>query len=403
MKIIHVIHGYPPFYMAGSEVYTCNLVEELVKQVKVSVFSRVENPFEPAYTFVDEKKNGLEIRRINKPLRDYSLEDKYLDSNIDRLFAQFLEHQNPDIVHVDHLSHLSTNLVQTLREEFDLPILSTLHDFWFFCFKGQLLTPQKLLCPQVCSEYCHQCMKYYFKDIQLSDVQKYRRHMTGILSQIDLFLAPSRFLRDFFVSQGIPHKKVLYSPYGFKKDLVHLKTSSYQRDSTITFGFMGRIIPEKGIHLLLKAFSALNGSKSRLLIFGADGSARQYLEQYANARVIFKGRFDNRDLNDVLSQIDILVVPSIWYENSPLVIQEAFLAGIPVITSNIGGMAELVEDGVTGLTFKMGNVDDLRDKMELIQQDPRILNQLRPSPELVRSIEDDASCILSLYQDLMKR
>jgi len=226
--------------------------------------------------------------------------------------------------------------------------------------------------------------------------------MDHVIKNIDLFLSPSLFLKQFFEKNGVPHTKIHYSPYGFKKEAIEYQNKQYTPTSEIKFGFTGRIIPAKGIDLLLKAFSKLNYN-AKLLVFGELNSLVKYLKWYGNSKVIFRGAYDNGMINEVLQQIDILVVPSIWYENSPLVIQEAFLAGIPVITSNIGGMAELVQDGKNGLTFKVGDVDDLRAKMELLLENPTRLNLIKPLRENVRSIQDDAQNILSLYKELLKK
>ncbi|MCK4615122.1 MAG: glycosyltransferase, partial [Thermoplasmata archaeon] len=225
-------------------------------------------------------------------------------------------------------------------------------------------------------------------------------------------LSPSMFLKEYFENNGIPREKVRYSRYGFRTDRITRKNRIYTRNSKVTFGFMGRVIPVKGIHILVKAFGKLsaknrkntnNMRNCRLQIFGDAGPLRKYLNGYASENVIFRGGYKNWEIDSVLGEIDVLVVPSIWYENSPLVIQEAFLAGIPVITSNIGGMAELVKDGVNGLTFEVGDVDDLGNKMERILADPTILNDLKPDRHSVRTIEDDATGVMDAYREVLNR
>ena len=139
------------------------------------------------------------------------------------------------------------------------------------------------------------------------------------------------------------------------------------------------------------------------IIFGDAGSFQTYLQQYANKNVIFKGGYKNWEINSILEQTDVLVAPSIWYENSPLVIQEAFLGGIPVITSNIGGMSELVKDSENGFTFNVGDEEDLKNKLEMIIENPTILNTLKPNPDNVRSIEEDAENLISIYSRMLEK
>ena len=139
MKVLQVIHGYPPYYMAGSEIYTYNLSNELAMTINVYVFTRTENPYEPPYTKYDERIKQVKVRRINKPQRDYTLIDKYQDPKMDDEFRQYMSDIEPDIVHFGHLSHLSTNLINIAKDEFNKLIIYTIHNFWLFCYRGQLV------------------------------------------------------------------------------------------------------------------------------------------------------------------------------------------------------------------------------------------------------------------------
>jgi len=388
--------------MAGSEIYTYNLTEELSKYIDVYVFTRYENPFEPPYSYIDEVFGKVKVRRINRPFREYTFRDKYIDINVERLFREYMDQVKPDIVHIQHLSHLSTNIIDLVKDEYGIPILFTLHDFWMLCFRGQLTDPLFNRCTGPSPERCLRCARFFFKNtVDIVDIDYYRRHMNRILGRVDLFLSPSKFLMNMFIRHGIPKNKIVYSRYGFRKDLIKYKDRKHSSGSIIRFGFIGRIVPTKGVHILLKAFNRMRNKNARLLVFGYYGNLLSYLKRYANERVYFMGGFHNREIDKILDQIDVLVVPSIWYENSPLVIQEAFLAGIPVIASNIGGMAELVKDRINGFTFKVGDIDDLAEKMDYIADNPEILNDIRPSRDSVRSIEDDAKSTLEIYRKLV--
>ncbi len=404
MKVMHVIHGYPPHYMAGSEVYTYNLTRELVRTDEITVFTRIENPFESSYAIFDEEVDGMKIRRVNKPQRDYTLDDKYLDVSIDDAFRAFVDEIEPDLVHVGHLSHLSTNIINIAKEEFGLPILYTIHDFWLFCYRGQMINTSSEVCSSPGNGNCYICARDTFKHgVSKRKVSEYRRHMMRVIDNVDTFLSPSRFLLDFFQMNGVPDSKLVYSKYGFDRTTIHFKMRHYSKDSNVSFGFLGRVIPVKGIKLLLEAFGTVCSENAELLIFGDAGSFERYLGRYANDRVCFEGPFKNWEIGNILDRIDVLVAPSLWYENSPLVIQEAFLAGIPVITSDLGGMSELVDDGVDGFLFEVGNMKALADIMKKFVGDPTILNKLTPSPDKVRSIEDDAGALRKIYRVAVKR
>jgi glycosyltransferase involved in cell wall biosynthesis len=390
MNVLKVIHGFPPDYMAGSEVYSYHLVKALLPLVnKINVFTRVENEFDPEYTVYDEIYDEIPVRRINKVRRDYVYQDKFQDSEIETAFKNHIEHVQPDIVHFGHLSHLSTHLVKIVAEQYKLPIVFTIHDFWLFCIKGQLINQEGLRCSGQSAEKCHHCSPY---QTTINEVQNALDHMRELINMIDVFLVPSHTLRDFFIQQGVPATKLLYSKYGFNSQNISYQPKKYEKQAEINFGFMGRVIPSKGIKVLTDAFQNID---AKLSIYGNIGNQKRFLEK---TNIQFKGGYDNKSINQVLHEIDVLIVPSTWLENSPLVIQEAFLAGVPVITSNIGGMKELVIEGKNGFLFEVGNAESLKDCITKITDNPQILNTLDVSKHSVRTIEEDAAFVLETYK-----
>lgn len=394
MNILKVIHGFPPDYMAGSEVYSYHLVKALSPLVnKINVFTGVENEFDPEYTVYDELYDEIQIQRINKFRRDYTYQEKFQDSHIDIAFKNYVERVQPDIVHFGHLAHLSTNLLKIVAEEYKLPIVFTIHDFWLFCIKGQLINQEGQRCSGQSAEKCHHCSPY---QTTIDEVQNMLAYMHDLIDLIDIFLVPSHTLRDFFIQQGISATKLLYSKYGFNTQNISYNPKKYEKNSKINFGFMGRVIPNKGIKVLIDAFQAID---AKLSIYGSIGTQKRFLKR---ENIQFKGGYDNKSINQVLHDIDVLIVPSTWLENSPLVIQEAFLAGVPVITSNIGGMKELVIDGKNGFLFEVGNAESLRECITKITDNPQILNTLDVSKHSVRTIEEDAAFVLDVYKKLYR-
>jgi glycosyltransferase involved in cell wall biosynthesis len=391
MKVLKVIHGFPPDYMAGSEVYSYHLVKSLSKQIEINVFTGVENEFAKEYAVYDEKYDGIEVHRINKFRRDYTYQQKFYDEKIEADFRKYLDKTKPDIVHFGHLSHLSTRLLGIVAKEYQLPIVFTLHDFWLSCVKGQLINQNNDICSGASAEKCHHCSPY---QTTVKEVQKHLDYMQEILEFIDIFLVPSHTLRNYFIQQGVSAEKLIFSKYGFNANKITFRKRSYNKKSSINFGFMGRIIPTKGIHILIEAFNVIDANLS---IYGKVGNQKRFLEQ---ENIQFKGAYDNNNINQILDEIDILIVPSTWLENSPLVIQEAFLAGIPVITSNIGGMKELITEGINGFLFEVGNIQSLQDCITKITNNPVLLNNLSVSSRDVRTIENDANFVYAIYKKL---
>jgi glycosyltransferase involved in cell wall biosynthesis/MoaA/NifB/PqqE/SkfB family radical SAM enzyme len=402
MKILQVIHGYPPYYMAGSEVYTWNLARELAKEHDVHVFTRIENPYAEPYELVRSVEDQVTIHRVNKPQRDYTFRDKYLDPRIDSVFRSVMQEVQPEVVHFGHLSHLSSNLPAVAKKEFGVPTLFTIHDFWLHCYRGQLIRSDLTRCAGPTVSGCLDCAREILKDlVDGEQIEERRRQTVHVTECIDLFLAPSRTVQTFYLQQGVPESKVVYSPYGF--DVERIAQCRRELGSgPLRFGFMGRIIPVKGIQVLLRAFR-LNTGRARLDIWGSTGADTPWLNALAegDSRITFHGSYHNGQVQDVLDGMDVMVAPSVWLENSPLVIQEAMLAGVPVITSDIGGMAELVKDGVDGFLVPPGDVDALAALLQRLIDAPDLLTGLKPERKNVRTIRDDADACVSAYRALV--
>jgi len=402
LKILVVIHGFPPYYMAGSEVYAYNKCIELSKKHEVIVFTRIEDEFLESYNLSESVENGITIIRVNKPSRDYTFRSKYQDFRMAEIFRKCLEKFQPDIVHINHLSHLTTFIIDLL-DEYQIPIIFTLHDFWMMCIRGQLITDNYFLCTGPTIEKCKKCnMKYFSSEVQAKhEIQHWLKMLSRVNKKVNIFIAPSRFLRNMYINFGIPEDKIIYMEYGFDKDLVN--GIQKVQSSKTRFGFLGRIIPVKGISLLIDAFNEVDHSNVELNIYGRLPSSSMYLKKRCeNSSIYFRGGYNYKDIANVLSNIDVLVVPSIWYENSPLVIHEAFLAKIPVITSNLGGMAELVTHEKNGVLFEPGNVEDLIEKMNLFIENPNLIEKYSQET-YVRSIQEDVEEIEKLYIKLLRK
>jgi len=402
MNVLQVIHGYPPHYMAGSEVYTWNLCRQLAREHRVSVFTRVENPYATPYSVEDSRDDGVFVRRLNKPGRDYTFRDKYLDPRVDDAFRAMMREVRPDVVHVGHLSHLSTQIPAIARDEFGVPTVLTIHDFWMFCFRGQLVRTDDRLCAGPSAEGCLACARHLFKEwMTPAQVEEWQRQMHDVAEHFDRCLAPSRTVASFFHAQGVPEAKVVLSPYGF--DVGRIVPRRAPRTSgPVRFGFLGRVIPVKGVAMLLKAFHATRG-EATLDVWGNPNGHTAWLTELCgrDPRVHLRGGYHNGQVQEALDGMDVLVAPSLWLENSPLVIQEAFLAGVPVITSNAGGMAELVRHGLDGFLTPLGDEDALQALLQRVIDRPGVLATLAPERSRVRSIEDDAAGCLALYEELI--
>ena len=408
MKILKIIHGYPPYYNAGSEVYTQSICNELKRQHEIILFTREENPYIADHYIRTEYRDGITLYIANKARE----KDGYLHPDLDAFFAQIVQSEKPDVAHIGHLNHLSTGLVAVLKK-CNIPIVFTLHDFWLMCPRGQFLQINfknpvfHQLCEgqenRKCAENCYN----RFSDNSEEDMKYWtnwvakRMAITRQIAQdVDLFIAPSRYLQQRFVKDfQIPIEKIVYLDYGFP--LHYLQKPIRKERQFFTFGYIGTHIAAKGIDLLIHAFSKIS-VKAVLKIWGKPiGQSTDYLHQLAQKcpnEVHFCGEYVNTNLSDsVFSEVDCIVVPSIWAENSPLVIHEAHACHIPVITANFGGMAEYVQDGINGLLFEHRNPESLAEKMLFAVENPEKMQELGKKGE-VENIVQHCEKLVSLYQ-----
>ncbi|HSE83900.1 MAG TPA: glycosyltransferase, partial [Thermodesulfobacteriota bacterium] len=158
MKIVQVIHGFPPHDMAGSEVYTYNLSRELAKKDQVCVFHRIADPEREEYEMSFGTYDGLNICTINNTFKYCdSFEKTYRNDIISKKFERFLDKVKPDIVHFGHVTALSTTLIEEAKKR-KIPVVFTLHDFWLFCQLGQLLKRDLSLCHGPKDSECARCL-----------------------------------------------------------------------------------------------------------------------------------------------------------------------------------------------------------------------------------------------------
>ncbi|WP_334472851.1 glycosyltransferase [Arsenophonus sp. PmNCSU2021_1] len=432
MRILKIIHGYPPEYNAGSEVYSQMLCHGLAKNNEVHVLTREENPFAEDFTWnitQDNHHPSITLHKINIPLEKYRY--RYQHPYLDKRVESFIDRIKPQIVHIGHLNHLSTSLVDIIAKK-NIPMVYTLHDYWLMCPRGQFIqrnpdvdSPLWSLCDgqknKKCATYCYSGYFSGNKNENSIDIAywtnwvKRRMHqMYQVAEKIKYFIAPSFYLYHRYITDfGLPPHKMIYLDYGFDLDRLSRRQRLSKED--FTFGYIGTHIPAKGIQLLIQAFSRL-GDNCRLRIWGRPRpqntaglqviaaklpsqvqSRIEWLPEYSNEKII----------KTVFNHVDCIVVPSIWVENSPLVIHEALQARIPVITANIGGMAEYVYHEINGLLFEHRNEKSLSEQMQRLVNHPSWAKKLGlrgyiQSPDgNIPSQKDHVAEIEKIYKSLL--
>jgi glycosyltransferase involved in cell wall biosynthesis/MoaA/NifB/PqqE/SkfB family radical SAM enzyme len=426
MHILKIIHGYPPNYNAGSEVYSQSICNELSKTHRVSVFTREENPYAPCFSIREERiSENLVLFFVNNPQGKDGYRHKEMDSN----FAALVKQLKPDLAHIGHVNHLSTGLIDELNL-LKIPIVYTLHDFWLMCPRGQFLTrgvgqaDNFQLCDKQEDKKCAtNCYQVYFsgraenENAEIANwsswVHNRMSETRAVIDKVDLFIAPSQYLRKRFIDEfGVPENKIRYLDYGFPTEYL-TQTQKSPEKKNFTFGYIGTHIPAKGINQLIEAFKTIE-TPSTLRIYGRENgqstAALKLLAQDSKNPIEFVGEYINHNLADeVFSKVDCIVVPSIWGENSPLVIHEAQACKVPVITANFGGMGEYVQHHVNGLLFAHRNVNDLAIQLNYAVSNPEKMVELGQrgylySPDgSAPNIQDHCATLESIYQNCMQK
>ncbi len=425
MHILKIIHGYPPDYNAGSEVYSQSICEELSQYHQITIFTREENPYLP--------HNSLRFEQINPHLCKYVInrqidKDRFNDEELNKTFENLLSQLNPDLVHIGHLNHLSTGIVKLVKKA-QIPIVFTLHDFWLMCPRGQFIkrnihsSPDYDLCGQqidkVCAQDCYSCYFTGESSQQNADIEHWERWVNtrmkatkAVVELVDLFIAPSRYLLERFLGFGVQKERIIYLDYGFPTHYLQ-PTQPDAAQNTFTFGYIGTHIPAKGINYLIEAFAKVE-KPCQLLIWGREnGQSTRYLRQLAaqsRQPVHFMGEYVNKNLRDeVFSRVNCIVVPSIWGENSPLVIHEAQSCRVPVITADAGGMSEYVQHLQNGLLFAHRDKESLYQQLNFAVHNPELLQKLGKrgylyhEKGLVPNIQTHCQELLQIYTQLINK
>jgi glycosyltransferase involved in cell wall biosynthesis len=420
LKVLYFVHNHPTLFAGGAEAYALELYKTLrgsaevdpvlVARIGTNVAhkrtSHPGSPFgavnaDPGQYFLFTETEHFDFLHLTS--RDKSLYSQHLTS--------FLLAQRPDVVHFQHSHFIGLDAITQVRRVMpEVPIVYTLHEFLPICHRdGQMLrTFDNSLCTHASPRRCHEC----FPAISPQDFFLRQRFVQSHFENVDLFLAPSHGLRERYVDWGIPSDKIRFEDYGRRPPAVRAPEPD-EDEARTNLGFFGQLSYFKGTKVLLKAMSLLAEEEPdiHLWLYGAnlDLQTEEFqaevrgLTEEADRNVTLAGSYEHEELPKLIADIGWVIVPSLWWENSPLVIQEAFLHGRPVICSDIGGMAEKVSDGVNGLHFRVGDPISLARTIRRAVTTPGLWEKLRAGIPDVYSMELHTKSLLSTYHALRDR
>jgi len=442
MRILFLVHDFLPAHPSGTEVYTGALALRLARMGhEVRLFATEKDIARPHMALEERRWQGLRVHELVNNLFYDDFRETWDYPPAAAAFARVLDEYRPDVLHVMHLLYLSVGCVEEAHRR-GIPVLFTLHDFWLQCARfGQRIHADGQVCHTIDFERCGTCLAG-FKFAQSTLERRAARVVAGVksVSGVDLgslaraagerlreraraptpgapdpraagdfarlaqqreedlrrrlvpcvwrFFAPSRFLAERFREWGLPEERVETLGYGLELDgFRDLVRASRGDGAKLAIAFIGTLAPHKAPHLVLEAFALLAPelrARATLTIHGPKQHFPAYVadleERAARLGAELPGTLERADVPRALARTDLLVVPSVWYENSPLTIHEARAARTPVLVSDLGGMAELVEPGRQGWRFRVGDAADLAACLERVIADPSLLDALDFDP-----------------------
>ena len=409
MRILHLIHQYPPDHVGGTELYTVWLTRALQQQGHtVAVFHR--RSAEGA-GLGQREEDGLVIwsawngrfQPTNRLLSTFG------NASLLHAFQEVIATFQPDIVHVEHLMGLPGQLLDFLHQQ-QIPYVVTLWDFWWVCANAQLLTNDS---QQICAGpgrlylNCAKCalaranqplFPPAMPPLALPLALRNGR-LRRVLQQASKLIAPAEFVKQWYVDHGLPAEKIAVAPPG----LDYPDIPQVPPHESFRVGYLGGLSWQKGVHVLVEAFDTLPKT-AELWIAGDTEFDPDYVKQLKRGgRATFLGKLNRQEVWEMLAQLDIVVVPSLWYETFCFVVSEAFAMGVPVITNDLGVLGERVRHGVDGLLVAPGNVAQLAQALQTLHNDLALRQRLRQNILPVGTIAEHTAVIAQLYHETFQQ
>ncbi len=405
MKILQINKFF--FLKGGAERHFFDLSELLsMKGHQVSIWSTkhpLNFPFpnqKDFAKFIDFSKKDYFLKEIKK------LKNIFWNKEAKKKLEKIIKYKKPDIAHLHNIfSHFSSSIIYILKK-YNIPIILTLHDYKLFCPNYKFFSNNNI---------CFDCLKnknykscIYKKCIKDSYIKSFAGYLEGkwnkdflkVAEKIDIFLAPSLFIKKKAIEWGIPKEKIIHLPNFIDENYISKKTKSKKQSNY--FLYFGRLSKEKGVEFLIKSFLNISNDfpEWKLKIAG-DGPEERKLKKafQKNKQIEFLGRKNNKELNKIISKAYLIVVPSLWPENFPYSILESNILAIPVLASRTGGLTKLIKHEKTGLLFKLGDHDDLENKIIWSIRNPKKIKQIG---ELTQKEVFDKYNSEKYYEKIMK-
>lgn len=439
MRILLAVHQFFPEFRAGTETLTRRTAEELQRRGH-QVWILAAGPHDPQAPLCRrELWQGLQLIRLN-PSPEASpftggVAQSFRRPELQKYFTALLRELRPDLLHLFHLRRHTLSLADAARA-CGVPLVASLTDYWLACPTGQLQFPEQLPCagPRSDSANCVQHLAALLfsplawlplpvwrwlvalmRPLRTGPVAALRRRpvvMAQMLASCERVLVPSALMWGTFEQLGFNTRRFALCPYGISLEGLEAEPPRQPwvglQHRPLRIGFIGSFNRAKGVHVLLEAVGLLSSDLPlEVLLYGNlsdDPAYAAQIQKQASAlpQVKWSGVFGSEQVFSVLAGLDLLVVPSLWRENAPLIVLQALASGLPLLLSDVEGMADQVKPDVNALLFPAGNSAALAALLEDLIKDPQRLSALVNRGGLFRTISDYGDQLERLYAHLPK-
>ncbi len=418
LDILLVAHGLPPESVGGVEQHVDGLARALVSAGhRVEVYARTGGAGPQGEVRDGDGDDAVPYRTARVVYRYEDIEDLrglYRVPLLDRAFAAFLAKRQFDVAHVHHLTGMSTGLLGELREA-GIPSVLTLHDYWLMCPRGQMWHTDGTPCARVEPERCGGCLAPAFGGWlppahRAARLTALHADALAVLGTADRLVAPSSRVAPAFAALGLDPDRIRVVENGVDTTaLEQLEPPPVHREGPLRVGYLGTLIPSKGLDVLVDAFQQLPPGTAELSIWGNavpyHGDEGFLQRVFGRLRpgdaVAYRGPYHTGDLPRILAPIDVVVAPALWHEAFGLTVREGLAAARPVIVSRIGGLQDAVEDGVEGLVVEPGDREQLAAALQRLAGDRAGLAAMgRAGRRRCRGFAAMAHDLLALYREI---
>ena len=412
MKILHIVHQYLPETIGGTELYTQTLARYQAESGhSVAIFY----PSQAEGEMWQKEDNGIRIYGAATGPRSRSrvFLSTFGDKKLHEMFTAVLHKEQPDLIHIQHLMGLPTSLIEAIR----VPFVITLHDYWYGCGNAQLITNyDNTICPGPNRWFtnCGRCAlsragQPNWLAPAAAPLMAWRNgRLRTILHRASKVIAPSHFVQQTYTELGLAGDNMAVIPHGIEVPHEQIKTILANRQprqpGTLHIGFIGSLGWQKGVHNLIAAVNQLPYEGGKLTVYGRLDTFPEYVaelqQQAQHPGIHFAGPVSRTDLWSALAEFDIAVMPTLWYEASPLTIQELFAVNVPIVASRIGAMTEKIRDGIDGRLLPPNDIQSLHNVLLEYLESPTTLTHLRQNIQPVRTMTEQVQEIEALYHGI---